>query len=89
MLIPQECHKPAFQIDGPIMQTAYAAVPQRVLAPNKSGGTKQHEEKSHKRKRKFRFCADDEAEISDDARAQEEEFSDGFDSLLAGLVDNF
>ena len=88
MLIPQECHKSAFQIDGPILQTAHLAVPQIVVAANKSHGTRQHEEKKHKRKRTFRLCLDDESEISEDAW-EEDDFSEGFCGLLAGLSEAY
>lgn len=85
MLIPQECHKPAFQIDGPILQRSNVAVV--PLAKLKQAfGTKQHEEKSHKRKRKFRYLLEDSSEISDEA-LQEDESCPSFSAFLHTLTE--
>jgi len=88
MLIPHECHKPAFQIDGPIMQTCSVHLQGRVPATKKGYGTKQHEEKSFKRKRRFRLLDEDATEFSDEAM-QEEECSAEFAALLCGLEEAF
>ena len=88
MLIPHECHKPAFQIDGPVMQTAQMGVPTVVVATKQSYHSRHHEEKKHQRKRKFRFVFDDESELSDDAY-QEEECTTEFATLLGGLAEAY
>lgn len=88
MLIPQECHKSAFVIDGPLAQVALPMVPTVVKATKKSYHSKHHEEESHKRKRRFRFLFDDSSDLSEEA-LQEEEQSDGFCSLLSGLAEAY
>jgi hypothetical protein len=88
MLIPHEVHKPAFQIDGPMMQTARTLVPTAVVATARTYGTKHHEEKGHKRKRKFRYVWDDESAISDDAQT-EDGVRDSFAVLLGGLAEAY
>lgn len=84
MLIPQECHKPTFQIDGPILQQAFIPVT-RVMATKQSFGTKHQDEKDHKKKRKSFLWLDDEAEISEDA-FEEDDVTEDFASLLGGLA---
>ncbi len=87
MLIPQECYKPTFQIDGPIMQKA--AIPiAHVRETQKSFGTKHHDERGHKKKRRFRFLLDDEADISEEAM-QSESNAPVFTDFLQALNETY
>ena len=87
MLIPQECHKPAYQIDAPVVQQAFIPIT-HVAKMQKSFGTKHHEEKGHKKKRKFRYILDDESELSEEAYAEETN-TVTFVALLQGLSEAY
>lgn len=87
MLIPHECHKPDFQLGGPVVNMAWLPV-SVVAAPRQSFGTKHHEEKAHKRKRRFRYLCDDESDLSEEAQSSESHTPE-FAALLSGLAESY
>ena len=85
VLIPQECHKPAFGVCVPGEQTTWQPL-QKVIATQISFGTKGHDEKGHKqRKRHHRGVENDDVEISEEA-FDDETSSPAFRSLLDGFT---
>ena len=87
MLIPHECHKPDFQVGGPVVKSSWLPI-SMVAAPRQSFGTKHHEEKAHKRKRRFRYLCDDESNLSEEAQSSDSR-SPEFATLLNALAESY
>ena len=88
MLIPQECHKPSFQVQGPVVNTSW--VPTTVASAKESYSTREREEKERRRRRQNdEHPAEEDDDFDLSVEVAEQGVGPTFSALLSGLADAY